>query len=109
MEEHTNGDDRNEFDAPMENATVGARPTRWKRTAKQVAGGVAIAGAAVAVTLVATRREAQRQNLIAFLRGQVDGLKQGGWLDGWTAAEEWYAELGLGDLAEALAQQPAYL
>ncbi len=109
MKQHTNGDDPSEFDGPIENPKVPAKPKRWKRTAKQVAGGAAIAGAAVAVTLAATRSEAQRQNLIAYLRGQVDGLKQGGWLDGWIAAEEWYAELGLGDLVEALAQEAAYV
>lgn len=82
-----------------------ARANRWKTRAKYVGGGTVIAGAAVAVTLVATHSEAQRENLIAYLRGQVEGLKQGGWLDGWTAAEEWYAEHGVQELVEALAQE----
>jgi len=58
-----------------------AQEKRWKKSAKYVCGvlvGVVVVGAAVAVTLAATRSEAQRENLIAYLRGQADGLKQGG-------------------------------
>lgn len=84
---------------------------RWRKTATYVGsvvvGVVVVAGAAVAVTLAVTKREAQRENLIAFLRGQADGLRQGGWLDGWLAAEEWYAEHGVEELVEALALEAA--
>lgn len=66
---------------------------RWK-TAKIIGWGVLTVGVSVAATLAATRSSAQRENFIAYLRGQVDGLRQGGFLDGWTAAEEWYAVNG---------------
>jgi hypothetical protein len=85
-----------------------AQQNRWKKWAKYVGGvvvGVIVIAGTVAVTLVLTRKSAQRENLIAFLRGQGDGLKQGGWLDGWTAAEEWYAEHGVEELLEALAEE----
>ena len=89
-----------------EDATT-TKPTqpdkRWKRRVKYVGGGTLIAGLAVGLTLAATHRQAQQQNLIAYLRGHVDGLKHGGWLEGWRAAEAWYAENGIEELVGALA------
>ena len=111
MEAYTyDDDDRGEVGARAKGAKPsGAQQKRWKKNARHVGGvivgGVVIAVTAVTVTLAATRSEAQRESLIAYLRGQVDGLKQGGWLDGWTAAEQWYAERSIEELAEALAQE----
>lgn len=110
MEHYSQKDDRGEMsDACERNETPRARKTRWKRCAMYsgwvTVGGAVVAGAAVGVTLAASRGEAQRENLIAYLRGQVDGLKQGGWLDGWAAAEQWYAEHGVEELVEALAYE----
>lgn len=89
---------QNDSGQPSEGIEGARAPTgrarRWKASVNAVGpvtlGGIALVGATVAVTFAATQREAQRENLVAYLRGQVDGLKQGGWLDGWTAAEDWY-------------------
>lgn len=72
-----------------------AQEKRWKKRAKYVCGGVAgvtlVVGVTVVVTLAATHGQARRENLIAYMRGLNEGWEAGGWIDGWTAAEEWYA------------------
>jgi hypothetical protein len=74
----------------------------WKKVAGVVVGGFAIAGTAVVVTLAATHKSAQRENLLAYVRGYRDSLSQeGGWADGWVAAEQYYTEHGIEELIAA--------
>lgn len=50
------------------------RSTRfWQRAGAYVAVAAVAAGAAVVVTLAATHRTAQRENLVAYLNGRRDG------------------------------------
>jgi hypothetical protein len=84
--------DQGSTDGTTGTASPRSRKQAVARIGKHALLGTAIAAAAVVVTLYATKREAQRENFLAYLNGLRDGLSQGDFLDGWDAAMEWLTE-----------------
>jgi hypothetical protein len=82
----------------MNNQTPEGKPTAKSQSAPQRLNakrismyfgvGCAIALGSALITLALTKRVAQQENFNAYINGRLDGLTQGGFVDGWAAAKE---------------------